>query len=238
MEKNMEMKKVLITGVSRGLGREMCLILANLGYQVHGISRTDQTLLDKELTNALHTYHQTDLAKRDEVDRFIEKTPTDYDLLILNAAGRTFKFFTEFSDDEITSFINGSFTHQLLILKHVLKDMAARKKGHIIIISSKSGIKGYSSGSIYCAVKGAWITVHESISRELRGTGINVLTIIPDSFADQQGNRLPYYSKNIEKIKHILCHLEKFGKSKLIYSLTFKTRLAICFSYCKKALFP
>ena len=231
------MKKALVTGVSRGLGREMCLILDGLGYEVHGISRTDQALLDKELYGSLNTYYQVDLAEKTAINQFINENRDSFDLFILNASGRSFKVFSKFQGSEIEYLINSSFTHQLLILNHVLKAMTARNKGHIIIISSKSGLKGYSSGSIYCAIKGAWITIHESVSRELKDTGIKLLTIIPDSFADQQGNRLPFFQKNINNIKSILSHLEQYRKSRIIYSLTPKTRLLLFLAYCKKALF-
>jgi len=115
--------------------------------------------------------------------------------------------------------------------------MLNNNKGHIVIISSKSGIKGYSSGSIYCAIKAAWITIHESISRELKDTGIKVLTIIPDSFSDSKGNKTPFFHKNIRNIRNVLSNLEKVKNSKIIYSLKPKTRFLLFLEYCRRALF-
>lgn len=233
----MQIKKALVTGVSRGLGRELCLILRSLGYEVHGISRTDQTLLDRELNGSLNAYYQVDLTEKKEVDKFINENWGWFDLFFLNASGRSFKFFSKFQDNEIESLINGSFTHQLIILNHVLKAMLTKNKGHIIIISSKSGTKGYSSGSIYCGIKAAWIAIHDSISRELKGSGIKLLTIVPDSFADLKGNKTPFFHRNIRNIRNVVSNLEKFKESKIIYSLTPKTKFLLFLEYCKKAVF-
>lgn len=233
----MQLKKALVTGVSRGLGRELCLILSSLGYEVHGMSRTDLTLLDEELYGSLKAYYQVDLAEKNAVDQFINANRDSFDLFILNASGRCFKFFSKFQDKEIKSLINSSFTHQLIIMNHVLKVMLTKNKGHIIIISSKSGIKGYSSGSIYCAIKAAWITIHEAISRELKDSGVNLLTVIPDSFTDLKGNKASFFHKNIRNIRNVVSNLEKFKKSKIIYSLTPKTKFLLFLEYCKKAVF-
>ena len=233
----MQIKKALVTGVSKGLGRELCLILSSLGYEVHGISRTDKALLDQKLSETLSDYYQIDLAEKNAIEQFINKNSESFDLFILNASDRSFKFFSKFEGNEIESLINCSFTHQLLILNHVLKGMSVNNKGYIMIISSKSGLKGYSSGSLYCAVKSAWITFHESLSRELKGSGIKVLTIIPDSFSDRNGNKTPFFHKNISRIHKLLLNVEKINKSKLIYSLRLKTRILLFLEYCKKAFF-
>lgn len=233
----MQIKKALVTGVSKGLGKELCFILHNLGYEVHGISRTPKSLLNKKLSKSLNTYYQIDLAAKTDIDQFINDNKNSFDLFILNASGRNFNQFSNFQSSEIESLINSSFTHQLLILNHVLRIMLSKNKGYIMIISSKSGIKGYSSGSIYCAIKAAWITIHESISRELKDSNINLLTIISDSFSDIKGNKKPFFHKNIRNIHNVLSNLEKFKKSKVIYSLTLKTRFLVFLTYCKKAIF-
>jgi 3-oxoacyl-[acyl-carrier protein] reductase len=233
----MQVKKALVTGVSRGLGKEICIILHRLGYHVYGISRTAQTMLDKELNQAINTYYQLDLSDREAVGKFVNTLHGPFDLLVLNAADRKFKPFIEFGTDELEKFINSSLTNQLIILNKVMRDMHQNDKGHIIVISSKSGIKGYSTGSLYCGVKGAWVTIHESISRELKGTGVKLLTIIPDSFNDIDGNKTDFYQINIQYISDILFNLEKHERSKIILSVTPKTRIMIFLEYLKKSLY-
>ncbi|EMS77665.1 SDR family oxidoreductase [Desulfotignum phosphitoxidans] len=233
----MQIKNALVTGVSKGLGKELCLILNSLGYKVHGISRTDQALLDKALVASLSTYHQIDLGDKTGVEQFINQNSTIFDLLIINAAERTFKNFSDFQGNEIESLINNSFTHQLILLNHVLKTMIQKNRGHIIIISSKSGIKGYSTGSLYCAIKAAWISIHESISRELKHTGIKLVTVIPDSFADTSGNKSSFFNKNVQNIQKIIVNLETDQKSRIVFSLTLKTRFKLFLEYCRKAVF-
>lgn len=233
----MQIKNALVTGVSRGLGKELCLILNRLGYDVHGISRTDPALLDKTLADSLSTYHQIDLGDKAGVEHFINDNSIFIDLLIINAAERSFKYFSDFQGNEIESLINNSFTHQLILLNHILKIMIQKNRGHIIIISSKSGIKGYSSGSLYCAIKAAWISIHESISRELKHTGIKLVTVIPDSFADTSGNKSSFFNKNVQNIQKIMVNLEKDQKSRIVFSLTLKTRFKLFLEHCRKAVF-
>ncbi|MCG8550816.1 MAG: SDR family NAD(P)-dependent oxidoreductase [Desulfobacterales bacterium] len=232
----MQVKKALVTGVSRGLGAELCLMLNHLGFQVHGMARTEPALLDNSLAESLSIYHQIDLGEKASVEQFIDENDLFFDLLIINAAERTFRPFSGFQRNEIESLINNSFTHQVILLNYVLGIMLKKNRGSIIIISSKSGIKGYSSGSMYCAVKAAWISVHESISRELKKTGIKIITVIPDSFSDMSGNKSYFFNRNVQNIRKIISNLEKDSKSRIVYSLRPLTRLKLFLEYCRKAV--
>ena len=230
-----EQKIALITGVSKGIGREMVYILAKQGYQVHGISRSKYEHLDVQLQSQLFQYYCLDLADIEKIKQKIFQNIKQLDLLILNASEKSFKNFAEFSIPSIEQFIISSLSNQLIILNHYLKIMLKENQGRIIIISSKSGLKGYSTGSLYCGIKGAWIRIHESISREIKFYNISITTLLPDSFSDRAGIPNKNYKRTISVISKLLHQIDKKTNSQIITILSPKSKILMLLNYLQKA---
>ncbi|MCU0645420.1 MAG: SDR family NAD(P)-dependent oxidoreductase [bacterium] len=238
----MKARTVLITGGAEGLGNDLSQVLAQKDYNIIVLDRLDPGSLEQEFRDKLSEYIQLDLADLESVTGFIkgyiENSIIVIDVLIINAFSRIFKSFQDFTDFEIVNFTHASFLNQVLIANSLLKKMLENEYGRIITISSKSGIQGYSSGSLYCSLKSAWITFHESLERELSVSkrDVSITTICPDSFSDTTGNKLKHYDFITGKIKRIVLSALKNQDSAIYFPVTFKTRLFLSWQMVKKIL--
>ena len=238
----MKQRKVLITGGAGGLGKNLSLWLSQQGYDVIVLDKLDVDSCDADLRAKVFDYIQLDLADCAAVQLFINNYIQNgnhaIDALIINAFARVFKNFQDFADSEVVDFVHSSFLNQLLIAKAVLKKMLENNHGRIITISSKSGIQGYSSGSVYCSLKSAWIAFHESLAKELSQfkTGVSITTICPDSFSDTRGRELPHHDFVVAKIKKIVLDALRNPESNIYFPLAFKTRLVLSWQLLKKLM--
>lgn len=234
------MKRVLITGGARGLGKEITISLINAGYKVIVWDKTAKDQIDASYLTKLEDYVQVDLADLDQARQClitsIQIRPVD--VLILNASPRVFNHFIQFDSSDILLLTQAAFIGPAMILHDVCSQMIENGYGRIIIINSKSAVRGYSSGSLYCSYKSAWLALHESLEKELKSYAKNVTitTLCPDSFSDTDGRRLSgyqYITGNI--IRHILQSFESTG-SRIIFVATFHSRLSAALQYCIKII--
>lgn len=234
------MKNILITGGSSGLGLEISLSYLKRGFKVFILDlKPPDVDLVKDYSNNVE-FSFVDLSNYNNVISFISNNQhiiSNVDHLVLNAAPRIFKELANFEMSEIINLINASFTSSTILLHQILQKMIGRTEGSIIIISSKSGLKGYSTGSIYCSMKSAWITFHESLIRELKkSSGVSINTICPDSFSTIAGDKLSGYEITLKKILKILEGIEKNNNSKLHFPVSTKTKMVLIFNYLQKIL--
>ncbi len=236
----MKKLRILITGGAGGLGDKLVEVLSSFGYEVAVVDRINPEQLNLGFKHKLLEYIQLDLSDNSAVQDFIETQIINninrFDGIIINASPRIFKDFSAFDKAEIIKFINTGFLNQLLIVNNLLQNMLEKGFGRIIIISSKSGLQGYSGGSLYCSMKSAWISFHESVSRELNHTGKNVTitTLCPDSFSNTSGSFYPGSDVILNSVFSSVIKALRGDKSKLIYNVTFKTKFILSLQLLKK----
>ena len=235
-------KTALITGGAGGLGKELALMLMDKDISVIVLDKIPQENLDDDYRSRLRKYITLDLSYLDAVKSSIEgyfiKKAIRIDILIINAFPREFNNFLDFNDSEIIKFVNIAYTSQLILANHFLNKMTETDFGRIIIISSKSALQGYSTGSLYCSLKAAWITFHESVEKELRACkkNITITTICPDSFSDQQGNRYNQYEYIARAVNKIVLKAIFNNSSGIYYPATFRTKLILFLQLFRKLL--
>ena len=224
-------KTLLITGGSRGLGLAIVKEFVKKGFNIIILDRNrlEENLHIQESQRI--SFYQVDLCDVNEIKVFIqslEQNNTIIDVLALNAAPRVFKNFDSFSHQEISDISNASFISSLILLNTVLGRMKIQSFGKIIIISSKSGFMGYSTGSLYCAFKSAWIALHESIAKELNSVkGLSILTICPDSFSTNDGSKRGENVQIINKIISKIIRSLNDSDSQLYFPAKLKTKISL-----------
>lgn len=228
-------KRALVTGVSKGLGRYCALKLKELDYKVIGLSRSPKESLDSTLLDSLHNYESLDLADSSGVEKFIQDLQ-EIDLLIINSSHRRFGDFANFEESDIKGLIDGSFTNQLLLMHSVLKRMLARNQGAIILVSSKAAYQGYSSGSLYCSTKSAWMAIYESVSREIANSNVALINFLPDSFTTNSGKALGAKDSVERSITKIISRPISQMKSVEVRILNPKNKLFLSLNLLKKLL--
>lgn len=187
MEKTSLSEKVaIVTGGGTGIGRGVALALAGDGARVvvcgRRVNRLEEVVEAIEEKGGQALAVQADISIEGDVVRLIEKTIKKFgrvDILINNAAiaGGDFIHDHEVKDWDQTLAVNlrGPF----LTSRAVLPLMRAQGKGHIINISSESGLEYYQRDGTYGVSKHALNALGEYIQRENQELGIRVNTICP-----------------------------------------------------------
>lgn len=173
------MKRVaLITGCSKGIGKEIALDLARDGFDIIGTYNTSKMemefLKDKiDCIGVNFDYYKLDLTKDDEIDNFLDIINTKYskiDLLINNAAlslDNEFEFKTK---KEFINVLEVNLVGPFVLVQGLLKLLDG---GIIINISSTDGINTYSKLNIdYSASKAGLINLTKSLALILDNIGV------------------------------------------------------------------
>ncbi len=170
--------KVLVTGASSGIGRDIAREFAKRNYDLILVARNVERLeaLKEELKNEYKVnveYLSVDLSKRENCIDLHDKVK-DIDILINNAG---LGDFGEFSDTELTkdfSIIDTNITSVHILTKLYLKDMKKRNSGKILNVASIAGFMPGPLMATYYASKNYVVRLSEAIREELNKSNSNV----------------------------------------------------------------
>ncbi len=183
-------KVCVVTGASRGIGKEFSKGLVNRGATVVGIGRSKESLasLQQELGENIHGY-AADVSKEDQIESVFDKIENDFgkvDVLINNAGVGRFEELQNTSTEDWDIQIDVNLKGVYLCTRRVIPIMKAQNEkvgfgGHIVNIASIAGIMGVPKLSIYNATKFGLRGMSESLMKELRYDGIKVTCLFPGS---------------------------------------------------------
>ena len=174
------MKKIIITGTSRGIGYEMALLFANAGHQVLAISRkTPQALIENENITCL----SIDLSTEEDlyqVTDFLDSSWKNVDAIIHNAGALLNKPFATITQADFEAIYRVNVFGVANLTRIVLPYL--QKGSHVVTISSMGGVQGslkFAGLAAYSSSKGAVITLSELLAEEYKEQGIafNVLAL-------------------------------------------------------------
>lgn len=208
------MKIAIVTGASRGIGREIAKVLSNQGIKVianYNKSEEQAKLLQKE--NPQIDIFKADVSNRAEVKKMVEYTLERYgkiDILINNAGISEWRMFTETTDEDWNRMINNNLYSAFCVTQEVLPNMIHNKKGNIINISSIWGMVGASCESIYSISKAGMDAMTKSLAKELGPSNIRVNSIAPGAIYTDMNKNLS--SGEIEELNNEI-PLGRIGKT-------------------------
>jgi NAD(P)-dependent dehydrogenase (short-subunit alcohol dehydrogenase family) len=179
----MPRKTVLITGVTRGLGRAICEELAARGHTVLGCGRTRKQIEQlRRLHPAPHDFYVVDVASDDEVKSWASLMLNQHEApdLVLNNAALINKnaHLWEVTSREFSEVIDVNLKGAVNILRHFLPAMLRRKKGVIVNFSSGWGRSTDHEVAPYCASKWALEGLTMALAKELPA-GVAAVTLNP-----------------------------------------------------------
>ncbi|EKT53653.1 SDR family oxidoreductase [Providencia sneebia] len=186
------MKRVLVTGGSRGIGRATALQLAGLGMQVFVNYKCNQQAANEVVTNIIESGGnaiaiQCDIAHENEVVKMFATIREKYGELhyLVNNAGILFHKCTaeQLTAERINAVMATNVTGLLICCREFIKNrqnLAATQDAVIVNISSISARFGMPGENVdYAASKGAVDTITKGLSTELAELGIRVNSVRP-----------------------------------------------------------
>ena len=181
------MKTVLITGASRGIGREIAIKFASEGYNVvlnYNTSESKAKIIAKyiEKMGVKCLLVKADVSVEAEVVDMVNIALNKFgkiDVLVNNAGVALSKLFQLTTTDEVARVFGVNTFGVINCSKAVVPSMVSEKSGKIINISSIWGKVGASMETIYSASKGAVIAFTMALAKELAPSNISVNCVCP-----------------------------------------------------------
>jgi 3-oxoacyl-[acyl-carrier protein] reductase len=183
------MEYALVTGASRGIGKAICLRLADMGYNiiVNYMSNDEEALKTQALIKEKGVdciLMKFDVSKIEEVDAHVEKwiidnTEHTIAVLVNNAGIRKDNLLVFISPDDWNRVLDITVDGFYNVTRHVVKSMLGKRKGRIVNIVSLSGLKGMPGQTNYSASKGAIIAATKALAQEIGKRGITVNAVAP-----------------------------------------------------------
>lgn len=184
------MKYALVTGGSRGLGRAICLQLAEQGIPVIINYQSNQQAAEEvkeqcEAKGVEATLMKCDVSDMEQVDACIDAWeaahPDDYIAYLVNNAGiRRDNMMFMMPAEDWHAVLNTSLDALYYVTRKVLPKMMMRRHGGSIVnMASLSGLKGLPGQTNYSAAKGGIIAATKALAQEVARRGITVNAVAP-----------------------------------------------------------
>ena len=216
-------KTVIITGASKGIGKEIALNFASKKANIVLISRDIESLKKiehhiKKITKSVISIacDVSDLDSFTDAIKTTEKIFPKIDILINNAGITKDNLILRLNEKDWEDVINVNLKGCFNGIKSVSRNMIKNKSGKIINISSIIGLTGNIGQSNYAASKAGIIGLTKSIAKEFGSRNINVNAIAPGYIETNMTKKLDETNKN-KFINNI--PLKRLGKPKDVANL-------------------
>jgi 3-oxoacyl-[acyl-carrier protein] reductase len=222
---NLEGKAALVTGASRGIGREIALELARQGANVAvnfaGSEAKANEVVDeiKALGRDAFTV-KCNVANPDEVSEMVKAAIDRFgrlDIVVNNAGITRDNLLMRMKEQEWDDVINTNLKGVFLVTKAVTRQMMKQRVGRIINIASIVGVSGNPGQANYVAAKAGVIGLTKTTAKELASRNITVNAIAPGFITTDMTDTLPEDVK-AEMLKQI--PLARLGEPKDIAKMT------------------
>ena len=210
-------KKVLITGASRGIGKNIALNFKEEGYLVVGTATS--RLGVKEISKNGHIGIELNLDNNESIDAFlkiIDNDHQDINILINNAGITKDNILLRMREEEWLKVINIHLNGAFRITKKILKNMIKAKWGRVINISSTAASIGNKGQANYSAAKSGIEAFSRTVANEVGSRGITINSVAPGYIETDMTKNIDRKAKEeiLERIP-----LSRFGKAEEVSDL-------------------
>ena len=183
-------KYALVTGGSRGIGRSICLKLADMGYHllINYKGNEAEALITKSLCEEKNRQAEIlkfDVSSKQEIEdtlgTWIENAGKEkvIEVLVNNAGIRNDTLLSFMSDDQWNSVLNTSLQGMFYVTRMVLNPMLMNRYGRIVNVVSLSGLKGMAGQVNYSAAKAGMIGATKALAQEVAKRNVTVNAVAP-----------------------------------------------------------
>ncbi|WP_330180938.1 SDR family NAD(P)-dependent oxidoreductase [Nocardia sp. NBC_01503] len=179
---NLQGAKVLLTGATGGIGHALAIALAERGGQMILTGRRTgllEPLAQKLGGRAVHA----DLTDPDSVHELLAEAG-EIDVLVANAALPATGLLADYTLDQIDRALDVNLRAPIVMTKLASEQMAVRRRGHLVFISSLSGKTASAQASLYNATKFGLRGFALALREDMRPHNVGVSTIFPGYISD------------------------------------------------------
>ncbi|WP_110929385.1 3-oxoacyl-[acyl-carrier-protein] reductase [Bacillus massiliglaciei] len=217
-------KKALVTGASRGIGREIALYLASQGADI-AVNYSGSEAHAHEVVNQIKEMGreafavQCNVADSDAVAEMTKKVIEEFgqlDILVNNAGITRDNLLMRMKETEWDDVIDINLKGVFLCTKAVTRQMMKQRSGRIINIASIVGVSGNPGQANYVAAKAGVIGLTKSTAKELASRGITVNAVAPGFITTDMTDKL---TDDIQQAMLGQIPLSRFGSPKEVASV-------------------
>ena len=180
-------KVVLVTGATRGIGKQIAITFAKEGYDVAINYRKENEELENtkkeiEANGVKCLAVQGDVSNFEDCERFVKEIIEEYgriDVLVNNAGITKDTLLMRMKKEEFEQVIDVNLVGTFNVTKNVISYMIKARSGRIINISSVVGVSGNAGQTNYSASKAGIIGFTKSLAKEVASRNINVNAVAP-----------------------------------------------------------
>ena len=213
---NLTGKVTLVTGASRGIGRQIALTLAGYGATVivnynGSAAKAEEVVNEITANGGMAESMQCSVSDFEKSKEMIDGIVKKYGRLVNNAGITKDNLIRKMSEDDFDAVIATNLKGAFNCIKHVSRQMLKQRGGRIINISSVSGVMGNAGQANYCASKAGIIGLTKSVARELGSRGITANAVAPGFIRTEMTDVL---QEDVKKAMGEQIPLKRFGETK------------------------
>jgi len=216
MTKMLEGQSAIVTGAARGIGRAICLELAD-----HGANILATDVLADELNKTAALAQEkgvgcyaevADITQPEAVERLVSLAVEKFgklDILVNNAGITRDTLVLSMSDEQWDAVLNVNLRAVFLGTRAAAKVMLRQRSGRIINMASFSGLSGNAGQANYAASKAGVIGLTKSVAKELAKRGINCNAVAPGFIETDMTAALP---EKVREAAKMVIPAQRMGK--------------------------
>lgn len=205
---NLEGRRAVVTGASRGLGMYMARALSKAGAELVVTARKKEnceSIVEEIRTDGgTISAYNLDVRIQESISEFVRAVLDEHhsiDILVNNAGMNIRKPFLDFTWEEWNTIIETNLRSGFFVTQGFVRSMMERRYGRIINIGSVTSVFGYAGIVPYCASRGGVLQMTKGLADELGPYGITVNCLAPGWFKTDQNAQL---YENKEWLEYII----------------------------------